>query len=448
LPKTQNRLIIGLLRSELNHKKMKLNSTLVCKALLALTIFSSNLSTAIAQCIAPAMKYENVVLISGTAGSVDAVYKFPSVTPGVDAFITIKELNGGATLTSIDDNTYGYSAAWQPVVKTPNVQGASESYVGFKIEFKDSSDGKSHKYDCAQLSFIDVDGDNQHVKEFVAAKQYDSYTVSNLSILSLSVIDGNLLKATGTFQNFTGLDTSSYVTNINYRYSNKDKIEEVRVGNITDASFTVQDRYSCGYFKEMSMPFLLVLPVKLLSFNAVVVENKSVDLKWMTEQEINNGHYEIERSLDMNNFKTIGLVLDGFKINGSVKSYEFMDNSTDIQGKSIVYYRLKQVDVDNKVSFSKVLPVKFQAKGAVVMQVSPNPFVENLTVRFNSSEKGIAEIRLISASGQTMLSKQSIISKGYNNIQLDGLSNLNNGMYVARLVMNGVVIDNQKIIKN
>ena len=82
------------------------------------------------------------------------------------------------------------------------------------------------------------------------------------------------------------------------------------------------------------------------------------------------------------------------------------------------------------------------------MQVSPNPFVENLTVRFNSSQKGMAEIRLISATGQTMLSKQSIISKGYNNIQLDGLSNLNNGMYVARLVMNGVVIDNQKIIKN
>jgi hypothetical protein len=427
---------------------MKHNSTFVCKALLALTILTFNLSSALTQCIAPAMKYENAVLVSGTAGDKDAVYKFPSVTPGVDAFITIKELNAGATLTSIDDITYGYSAAWQPVVKTPAVQGASESYVSFKIEFKDSADGKSHKYDCAQLSFIDVDGDNQHVKEFVAAKHYDSYTVSNLSILTLSEMSGSFLKATGTFQNFTGLDTSSYVTNINYKYTNKDKIEEVRVGNITDASFTVQDRYSCGYFKEISMPFLVVLPVKYLSFNALVVENKSVDLKWITDQEINNGYFEIERSLDMNNFKTIGLVLEGFKINGNVKSYEFLDNSRDILGKSIVYYRIKQVDVDNKVSYSKVLPVKFQAKGAVVMQVSPNPFVENLTVRFNSSEKGMAEIRLINATGQTMLSKQSIISKGYNNIQLDGLSNLNNGMYVARLVMNGVVIDNQKIIKN
>ena len=190
-----------------------------------------------------------------------------------------------------------------------------------------------------------------------------------------------------------------------------------------------------------------VLPVKYLSFDAVV-SNKSVLLKWLTAEEINNSHFEVERSFDINNFSTIGLVLDGVNVNGTNKSYQFKDNSAELQGRSIVYYRLKQFDIDGKTTYSKTLVVRLQAKTDVLMQVSPNPFVENLNVRFNSTETGTAQIRIVNITGQTLLSKQSTISKGYNNIQIDNLDRLSLGMYVAQLIMNGVVIDNQRVIKN
>ena len=190
-----------------------------------------------------------------------------------------------------------------------------------------------------------------------------------------------------------------------------------------------------------------VLPVKYLSFDAVV-SNKAVLLKWITAEEINNSHFEVERSFDINNFSTIGLVLDGVNVNGTNKSYQFKDNSAELQGRSIVYYRLKQYDIDGKTTYSKTLVVRLQAKTDVLMQVSPNPFVENVNIRFNSTETGTAQIRIVNITGQTLLSKQSTISKGYNNIQVDGLSGLATGMYVAQLIMNGVVIDNQRVIKN
>lgn len=428
---------------------MKRNSTFVCKVMLTITILFTKFYTVNAQCIAPAMTYDNPVLISGTAGAINAQYKFPSVTPGVNAFITITDIQGGASLTNIDDTIMGYRAAWQPVVKTPVVQGAGESYISFMIEFKDSADGQNHTYNCAQLSFIDVDGDNQHVREFVAANDYDSFSVSNITNLTLTPLAGGLLQASGTIQNFAGIDTASYITNINYKYTNKYKISEVRIGNITDAIFTVQDRFACGYFKQITMPVPAgLLPVTYLSFNAVVVDNKSVDLKWVTAQEVNHSHFEVERSFEINSFHTIGLVLDGTNINGTDKSYQLIDKSTELQGRSIVYYRLKQFDIDGRVTYSKVLAVRLQAKAGVIMQVSPNPFAENLYVRFNASEKGLAQISIINATGQTVLSKQTTISKGYNNVQVDGLSKLNTGFYVARLTMNGVIIDNQKIIKN
>lgn len=188
------------------------------------------------------------------------------------------------------------------------------------------------------------------------------------------------------------------------------------------------------------------LPVQYLSFDAVV-NDKSVLLKWLTTQEVNNSHFEVERSFDMNNYSAVGIVLDGF-VNGANKSYQFKDNSNELQGRTVVYYRLKQFDIDGKFTYSKVIAVRLQAKAGVVMQVSPNPFVESVNIRYSSTESGVAQVRIMNMEGQTMLSKQATISKGYNNIQVADLKGLATGMYIAQLSMNGAVIDNQRLIKN
>lgn len=432
---------------------MKRNSTFVGKAALIVLIFSLNFFIANSQCVAPAMVYQNAVLLSGTAGTIGATYKFPSVTPGVDAHFTITDIVGGASLTSIDDLTYGYNAAWQPVVKTPMLQGASESYISFLIEFIDSANGDKHKYDCAQLSFIDVDGDGQHVKEFVAARGYDSYTVANVTVLTLHETtqgSSTMLQATGTYGNFAGLDTSSYVTNINFKYKNIKKIDEVRVGCITDVNFTVQDRYSCGYFKEISMPAIfIILPVKYINFDATV-SDKSVLLNWVTTLEINNDHFEVQRSFDANNFKTIGLVMDPLEVAGDKRTYKFKDNSSELKGQQFAYYRLKQIDRDGKFSYSTVLAVRFLSLQTenVKMTVSPNPFAEKLTVRFDAAASGIAEMRIMNLAGQSVMTKQTTMLKGYNNLLVENLSKLAPGVYIVQLLMNGTIIENQKIVKN
>lgn len=426
---------------------MKRNSTLFCMVLCTVLILSTNFNSAKAQvCTSPAMSWANPVLVSGTAGAVNAVYKFPSVTPGVNANVTIISLNNGATLTSIDDNTYGYSAAWQPVVKTPSAQVAGDSWVSFRIDFVNASDGSTHNYDCFQLSFVDVDGDNNHIREFVATKNYTLYTVSNLTTLTLTTVNA-FLQATGSLLEYPGIDTSAYKTNINYMFTNRNNVPEVRVGNRVDATHSVENRYSCGYFAPVTMPAGGVLPLKYLSFDAVVSENK-VTMKWVTTQEVNTSHFEVERSFDMANFSTIGLVLDGFVVNNTNKSYQYKDNSVELQGRTMAYYRLKQYDKDGQFAYSKVIAVRLQAKADVAMQLSPNPFVESLNLRFTSTENGTAQIRISNMMGQTLLSKQSTISKGYNNIQVDGLGGLAAGMYTAQLILNGTLIDNQRVVKN
>lgn len=202
----------------------------------------------------------------------------------------------------------------------------------------------------------------------------------------------------------------------------------------------VANPYAC------TVPEGTTLPVKYLAFDAVV-NDQSVLLKWLTTQEVNNSHFEVERSFDMNTYNSVGLVLDGF-VSGANKSYQYKDNATELKGRSMVYYRLKQFDVDGKFTYSKVLAVRLEAKAGVAMQVSPNPFVENVNIRFSFTESGVAQIRIMNMEGQTMLSKQATISKGYNNIQVANLKGLATGMYIVQLSMNGAVIDNQKLIKN
>lgn len=420
---------------------MKTISTLIL--CLILTIGTS-LNTVNGQCISPVLIYHNPVLIAGTAGQINAQYKFSTVSLGVDAIITVTDIVGGATLTSIDDNTYGYSAAWQPVIHTKNTPGAGEGYVSFRIDFVKSYDNSlSHTFPCFALSFIDIDGDNDKVREFVETKQFDSYQTALSSLLTITQNNG-FTRAQGPVLNYPDLDTTSYPTNIVFKFTNKNKVQEVRVGSKVENNFIPQNRYNLGYFTPVVFPSLL--PVKYHSFNAAVL-NSAVTINWVTEMEVNNSHFEIQRSFNGTDFSAIGTTSDAVAF-GSSRSYNFVDNGADLKNNSVVYYRLKQFDKDGKYLISEVLMVKLAAMNDINMQVSPNPFVENLTVRFTAQDKGVAQLQVISATGQKVILQQIQVTKGYNSVQVMGISKLQPGVYVTKLVVDRNVCYTQKIIKN
>ena len=88
------------------------------------------------------------------------------------------------------------------------------------------------------------------------------------------------------------------------------------------------------------------------------ITGKSVLLDWNTISELNNSHFEVERSFDMNEFKTVGLVLDGFIAEGNGKRYAFKEDVAVIRHNHAAYYRLKQWDVYGNISYSTVVKVQ------------------------------------------------------------------------------------------
>lgn len=120
------------------------------------------------------------------------------------------------------------------------------------------------------------------------------------------------------------------------------------------------------------------LPVELTLFDAHLSGNQ-VDLVWETATELNNDFFEVQRSIDGNNFETIEII-SGAGTTKETQNYRTVDYQP-LAGTS--YYRLRQVDFNGDYEFSKVVTVN--NNGQVNVSLYPNPTSkEEVYVRVSS----------------------------------------------------------------
>ncbi|MCM5529102.1 T9SS type A sorting domain-containing protein [Parasegetibacter sp. NRK P23] len=121
------------------------------------------------------------------------------------------------------------------------------------------------------------------------------------------------------------------------------------------------------------------LPVQLVNFRTQCVEGTTV-LLWATTSETANSGFYVEKSTDLQNWKTLGFV-KGKGTANSLTAYQYTDASPT---PSTAYYRLKQTDHSGKQSLSDVLHSRCNAsENTILSQVSiyPNPVSSNLQVK-------------------------------------------------------------------
>ena len=77
-------------------------------------------------------------------------------------------------------------------------------------------------------------------------------------------------------------------------------------------SFTYSISSTCGVDTgTVYIKFGTALPVEFISFVAQVFERNNVELQWITASELNNSHFEVERSFDQESFEVIGMPIQG-----------------------------------------------------------------------------------------------------------------------------------------
>jgi len=168
-----------------------------------------------------------------------------------------------------------------------------------------------------------------------------------------------------------------------------------------------------------------ILPIKLLSFNAVYNNDaESVDIGWSTATETNNKEFTVEKSIDGENWNAIEEV-PGAGNSSVERDYAATDESPF---GGISYYRLKQTDYDGNSTYSDVQTVNIDASFNK-LAVIPNPAYNNVTISFGASSSGVAIINLYDCTGRLVNTTQINTVKGVNATEIN-VSGYNSGVYI------------------
>lgn len=173
---------------------------------------------------------------------------------------------------------------------------------------------------------------------------------------------------------------------------------------------------------------LAVLPLDLLSFDAMATENRTVRLDWATANEYGVQHFEVERSADAINFEYVGKV----NAQGNAENYYTFDDIQPYSGVS--YYRLKLVNADGDFSYTYIRSVEL--KGFEIVNVFPVPVRggSDLNVQLNNSVAvGNLSVEVIDVLGRSLYQTIQAVN-GSSTMFSVPMSQLQAGNYYLRLI--------------
>ncbi len=173
------------------------------------------------------------------------------------------------------------------------------------------------------------------------------------------------------------------------------------------------------------------VPVELVSFEGKF-ENNKIILNWRTESELNNKGFEIEKSLDKENWAGIGFV-EGNGTTTEINYYSFND---DVTGLRIQFYRLKQIDYDGSIEYSKIIEVNsdLTITSFHLFQNYPNPFNFSTIITYQVSVKSKVNISIYDIKGERI--SELINENKERGIYKTTLENLilPSGIYFVRMI--------------
>jgi hypothetical protein len=160
---------------------------------------------------------------------------------------------------------------------------------------------------------------------------------------------------------------------------------------VTVSTVSASDLFKWWTLVDNSTP----LPVELVNFGGKC-ENKQIIINWTTASETNNDHFEIERSINGQDWKKIGTVAGAGNSLQKI-NYSFTD-SEPVTG--ICYYRLRQTDFDGTTETSPIIAVE-SCGTEKFFSIYPNP--ASSEIYFNTNIL-MGEVKVYNCMGELVKS--------------------------------------------
>lgn len=169
----------------------------------------------------------------------------------------------------------------------------------------------------------------------------------------------------------------------------------------------------------------VTLPVTLVSFTGHYQSGLGVQLQWTTSSEYNSNYFAVERSSDGVQFQNIGEV-PAQGNSQTTHSYGFTDASVLKHAGTTFYYRLREVDLDGKSTYSQVIAVQIPGFNELVLWPNPNNGSFNLQLPVSDNQP--VELRIVNSSGAVVQRLKT--SDAYVQLQLP---NAASGLYFVQV---------------
>lgn len=300
----------------------------------------------------------NGVLVSGTAGTVGAIYEWPNV--GTDGAVTIKSrieiisITGGATLTTIDGSST--PADWEPQIAGPNTTNGNSWGIKFQVRFYNAGTGAVYNMSSVRVQAIDIDGGGTGttLREYNTFQTPNSYTLENPTELTVSsVADG--VKFTSSASSYSGISISQTQYIASCDYSNINSFYITCGVSASGGTVNATNRlHSVNFRNVVVFTDPVVLPVELISFKGEVIDHNRIRVDWTTASENNNDFFTLEQMDTTDEFCDLSII-NGAGTDQNENYYYFIDEHPLYN--SIIYYRLKQTDYDGESTLSYPISV-------------------------------------------------------------------------------------------
>jgi hypothetical protein len=319
--------------------------------------------------------------------------------------------------TFIASTTMSGGTSWNIPVNQNTTTYIDKLYAGGVLTASAQASGSAEKTDCSSSVIISC-----------ATPTIPVISPTSTSITSGQTVDftvqssqSGMLFSLRDNADATNLGVSKFGTGSNLILTSTPfNTVGVYIVRIKSTSFSGAN---CESYTTATVTVTSPLPVNLISFDAHF-ENSAVSVIWKTASEQNVSHYEVERSYDGNIFNRIGTINSGNY--SSAHQYSFVDNNIS---SDIIYYRIKIVDADGKIKYSKIVVVRV-SKFLTIETVQPNPFKDGFEIKINSVKETNINIKLTDIVGRIISEQKTDLRKGSNSLNITQLEKLPGGVYL------------------
>ena len=122
-------------------------------------------------------------------------------------------------------------------------------------------------------------------------------------------------------------------------------------------------------------------------------------------------------------------------IHRAVHNYSFTDPDIYSLGTEIVYYRLKQTDIDGHYTYSKIVTLPLRSKSRLMLY--PNPATNQVNLTLSAKRKEKLHYQVYDNVGRMIMQQTTEVLAGVNSFPVD-IGRLSSGVYYLSLSSNSI----------